>query len=79
MSGDDSEQTDCGEQILIPGVKPVRLRERLLLQMQAPLGPRAAQKPMTIGLFDRTPATSSNSFDGGPDETLDRAMQLRRL
>jgi len=53
MSGErDSEQTDCGEQILIPGVKPVALRERLRLQMQAPLGPRAAQKPMTIGLFD---------------------------
>ena len=53
MSGErDSEQTDCGEQILIPGVRPVALRERLLLLMQSPLGPRAAQKPMTIGLFD---------------------------
>ena len=51
MSG-DSEQTDCGEQILIPGVKPVALREWLLLQMQAPLTPSATQKPMTIGLFD---------------------------
>ena len=48
----DSEQTDCGEQILIPGVKPVRLRERLMFQMQAPLTPHANQKPMTIGLFD---------------------------
>ena len=48
----DSEQTDCGEQILIPGVRPMALRERLMFQMQAPLTPRATQKPMTVGLFD---------------------------
>ena len=48
----DSEQTDCGEQILIPGVRPISLRERLTLQASAPLIPKKAQKPMTIGLFD---------------------------
>ena len=53
MSGElGSEPTAWGEQILIPGVPPVSLRARLMLQMQAPLAPRKTQKPMTIGLFD---------------------------
>jgi hypothetical protein len=47
-----SEWSVCGEQTLIPGVRPVSLRARLIFQMQAPLLPRATQKPMTIGLFD---------------------------
>jgi hypothetical protein len=47
-----SEWSECGEQTLIPGVRPVSLRERLMFQMQVPLTPRAMQKPMTIGLFD---------------------------
>ncbi len=48
----ESEWSECGEQTLIPGVRPVSLRERLIFQMQAPLTPSATQKPMTIGLFD---------------------------
>lgn len=48
----DSEATQCGEQTLIPGVRPIALRERLALRMAQPLAPTKAQKPMTIGLFD---------------------------
>lgn len=48
----DSERTDCGEQTLIPGVRPVTLRERLALKMAQPLQAMKAQKPLNIGLFD---------------------------
>jgi hypothetical protein len=47
-----TEPTPEGEQILIPGVRAVSLRERLELRMAAPLGPRKPQKPLNVGLFD---------------------------
>ncbi|HLG90342.1 MAG TPA: hypothetical protein VKZ79_24485 [Alphaproteobacteria bacterium] len=47
-----SEPTAQGEQLLVPGVRPVTLRERLALRLAAPLAPRKAQKPLDIGLFD---------------------------
>ncbi|HVM79669.1 MAG TPA: hypothetical protein VMU06_11650 [Stellaceae bacterium] len=47
-----SEPTLAGEQTLIPGVKPVSMRERLEARMAAPLLPRKPQKPLDIGLFD---------------------------
>jgi len=47
-----SEATPAGEQTLIPGVKPVSVRERLEARMAAPLAPRKPQKPLDIGLFD---------------------------
>ncbi len=48
----ESEWSDCGEQTLVPGVRPVSLRERLTLQTIAPLIPKKAQQPLNIGLFD---------------------------
>ncbi|MDX8508404.1 hypothetical protein [Mesorhizobium captivum] len=47
-----SEPTPEGEQTLVPGVRPVTTRDRLGLLMSAPMRPRAAQKPLDIGLFD---------------------------
>ena len=47
-----SEPTPEGEQTLIPGVRPVSLRDRLLLRLAAPMAPRVPQKPLDIGLFD---------------------------
>jgi hypothetical protein len=47
-----TEPTPEGEQTLVPGVRPVSLRQRLALRMGAPLGPRKPQKPLNIGLFD---------------------------
>lgn len=35
-----------------PGVRPVTKRDRLALLADAPMRPRAAQKPLDIGLFD---------------------------
>lgn len=47
-----AEPTPEGEQMLIPGVAPVTLRQRLETQMAAPLRPKVAQKPLDFGLFD---------------------------
>lgn len=41
-----------GSQLLVPGVAPISIRERLEHLSQAPLGPRRLQKPLDIGLFD---------------------------
>jgi hypothetical protein len=46
------EPTADGEQTLIPGVRPVSLRDSLERRMQAPLRPTRFQKPLDIGLFD---------------------------
>jgi hypothetical protein len=47
-----SEPTPEGEQILVPGIKPISLRERLAQRIAAPLEARKPQKPLNIGLFD---------------------------
>lgn len=48
----ETEITEQGEQLLVPGVHPVTQRERLALLIAAPLAPRCEQKPLGIGLFD---------------------------
>ena len=47
-----SELTEQGEQVLVPGVRPVTMRDRLRMLADAPLRPRRAQRPLDIGLFD---------------------------
>jgi hypothetical protein len=47
-----SEMTPEGEQMLIPGVRAITLRERLALRLAAPLTASKPQKPLNIGLFD---------------------------
>lgn len=47
-----SEPTPEGEQTLVPGVRPITMRERLALLTDAPMRPRTAQRPLDIGLFD---------------------------
>ena len=47
-----TEMTDVGEQVLIPGVAPVSLRQRLELLMTGPLRPSKPQRPLNIGMFD---------------------------
>jgi hypothetical protein len=58
----DAEWSDCGVQTLIPGVRPVSLRERLTLQASAPLTPKKSQKPLNIGLFDEDARNQLNLF-----------------
>ena len=48
----ETETTPQGEQVLIPGVKPIKQRDRLHALLDAPLVPRCPQKPLNIGLFD---------------------------
>jgi hypothetical protein len=47
-----TEPTPQGDQVLVPGVAPVSVRERLAQRRAMPLGPRKPQKPLDIGLFD---------------------------
>lgn len=51
-----TEATEQGEQILVAGVAPVTMRDRLTLMALRPMTPRrnpnASQKPCDHGLFD---------------------------
>jgi hypothetical protein len=51
-AGLQSEPTEAGEQTLVPGVRPISLRERLSMRAEAPLQPTKLQRAMDIGLFD---------------------------
>ena len=48
----ETELTPIGEQLLVPGVRPVSLRARLQALAAAPLVPLRLQKPCDLGLFD---------------------------
>ena len=48
----ETEATPEGEQMLIPGVRAITLRERLALRLAAPLTATKPQKLLNIGLFD---------------------------
>ena len=58
----DAEWSSCGEQTLIPGVRPVSLCERLTLQASAPLTPKKSQKPLNIDLFDEDARNQMSLF-----------------
>jgi hypothetical protein len=58
----ESEATECGEQTLVPGVKPVTLRERLAFRLALPLTSDKTQKPMNLGLFDEDARKQLNLF-----------------
>ena len=47
-----SEQTQIGEQVLVPGVQPITPAERLAILANAPMQPRRPQRPTDHGLFD---------------------------
>jgi hypothetical protein len=40
------------QQLLVPGVEPISLRQRLEMRAEAPLQPKKLQQPLDIGLFD---------------------------
>lgn len=48
----ETEDTDQGTQVLVPGVRPVTTKDRLQLLTNAPLTARKPQKPLCTGLFD---------------------------
>jgi hypothetical protein len=51
-----TEQTEAGEQLLVPFVLPISVRERLAHLLAQPLTPRKPQKPLDIGLGACAPA-----------------------
>ncbi len=57
-----SEATAAGEQLLVPGVKTVTIRERLDRLASAPLVPTKPQKPLDIGLFDEAARNQLSLF-----------------
>lgn len=60
-----TEQTDQGEQTLVPGVKPITQRDRLQALMDAPMIPKRAQKPCNVGLFDEDARAQLDIFIHG--------------
>jgi hypothetical protein len=48
----EAEPTEAGEQVLVPGVRPILLRERLEARAAAPMLPARPQRPLDFGLFD---------------------------
>ena len=48
----DTEVTVQGQQVLVPGVRPVSMKARLEVLAAHPLGSDKLQKPCDIGLFD---------------------------
>ena len=58
----ETETTEQGEQLLVPGVCPVTQRERLARLLAAPLAPRREQKPLDIGLFDENARNQLDLF-----------------
>ena len=61
-----TELTAEGEQTLVPGVRPVTLKDRLAVLAAAPIAPkrnaRALQKPCDIGLFDEAARNQLDLF-----------------
>ena len=46
------DHTEAGEQLLVPGISPITLRDRLQTRLDAPLTPPCRQKPLNVGLWD---------------------------
>jgi hypothetical protein len=61
-----SEMTPLGEQILIAGVRPITLRDRLQQRLHTPLQPRCRQKPLNVGLWDEDARNQLELFTAMP-------------
>ena len=52
----ETEDTEQGEQLLVSGISPITLRDRLTMRAAQPMAPKrnphATQKPCSHGLFD---------------------------
>jgi hypothetical protein len=49
---EDVEQTPEGLQLMLGGVRPQTMKDRLDLLSAQPMQPRKRQKPCDVGLFD---------------------------
>ncbi|QLC24909.1 hypothetical protein HFP57_07615 [Parasphingopyxis algicola] len=77
QTAEQVERTEAGEQIVVPGVGPLTLADRLALRAAGPMvpkrNPQAEQRPCDIGLFDTAARTQLDLVDilratasGGP-------------
>lgn len=75
-----AERTEAGEQIVVPGVRPLTLADRLAMRAAAPMVPKrnpyAAQKACDVGLFDTAARAQLDLVDilraassGGPSQS----------
>jgi len=60
-----TEPTAVGTQLLVPGVAPISLRDRLAMRAAAPLEPKKPQRPPDIGLFDLAARSQLDLFGPG--------------
>ena len=61
-----SEPTEAGEQVLVPGVRPTQLRDRLAFLAEGPLQPKKLQRPPDLGLFDLNARNQLDLFSKPP-------------
>ncbi len=54
-----------GTQLLVPGVAPISLRDRLAIRAAAALEPKKPQRPPDIGLFDLAARNQLDLFGPG--------------
>jgi len=63
----ETETTEQGEQLLVSGVRPITLVDRLTLRAAQPMTPKrnpnAQQKPCDVGLFDEVSRTQIDMLD----------------
>lgn len=62
------EATEAGMQILVPGVNPLRLADRLAFLASAPLAPTKPQRPADFGLFDVNARNQLDLFASRPSK-----------
>ena len=60
-----SEPTSIGEQVLVAGVAPITVRDRLAFRAAAPMEPKKPQRAADHGLFDLAARNQIEMF-GGP-------------
>ncbi len=63
----ETETTQQGEQLLVSGVRPITLRDRLAVRALQPMAPKrnpnAHQKPCNHGLFDDAARSQLDMLD----------------
>jgi len=63
----ETETTEQGEQLLVSGVRPTTLRDRLAVRVAHPMAPKrnpnAQQKPCDVGLFDEVSRAQIDMLD----------------
>ena len=58
----ETEATIQGQQVLVPGVRPVSMKARLEVLAAHPLGSNRLQKPCDLGLFDEVGRNQPDLF-----------------